>query len=122
MAETPAAVDSLMTALRVMFKWAIERSYMDANPALGIARIDDNKGGALPWTSEDLQQYRQTYPFSTTTYLCLTLLMFTACRIGDAKILGRQHEFERDGMLSFGWPPQKRDPPISRSLCLCYRH
>src|SRR5690606_24713414 len=41
-------------------------------------------------------------------HLCITLFMFTACRISDAYRLGRGNEFTRDGALGLGWQPQKK--------------
>jgi integrase len=41
-------------------------------------------------------------------HLCLTLFMFTACRISDAIKLGRTHEFERAGIKGLGWQPTKK--------------
>ena len=108
MVETPAWADSMVEAIRTMYRWAIERGLCDVNPALGVAKIDRGKGGATPWTIEDLKQYREVHQPGTTAHLCLTLFMFTACRIGDAVALGRRNEFERDGMRGLAWQPRKK--------------
>ncbi len=114
MIETPAAADSFVKAVRAMFVWAIDRGHADRNPAIGLKRIDAGKGGATPWTVEDLRQFAARHPAGTTPHLCLTLLLFTGCRIGDAAILGRQHETTKDGMRALAWQPRKKgSAPVS---------
>ncbi len=108
MAQTPASADSMVGAIRSMYKWAISRGIVDVNPAIGVGNIDRGKGGATPWTLDDLKKYRNHHPKGSTAHLCLTLMMFTACRISDARWLGREHEFERDGIRGLGWQPSKR--------------
>lgn len=108
LSDTPALADSTIEALRVMFRWAMDRGYTSSNPALGIPKIDRGKGGARPWTTGDLRKFRERHHPGTTPYLGLTLLMFTACRIGDARLLGRDNEFTRNGVRGLGWQPEKR--------------
>ena len=108
MAETPAAADSMVIAIRAMYRWAVERRICDSNPATGIGKIDRGKGGAKPWTVADLKTYRQAHPPGTAAHLCLTLMMFTACRIGDAAVLGYDNEFERQGVRALAWQPGKK--------------
>lgn len=108
MAATPAWADSMVEALRTMFRWSISNGHCDVNPAVGIGKIDPGKGGATPWTVEDLKQYRDHHRPGTMAFLCLTLFMFTACRIGDAVVLGRSNEFRRHGVQGVGWQPQKK--------------
>lgn len=108
MKDTPAFADSMVEAIRVMYRWAVERGICDVNPAIGVSKIDKGNGGAIPWTQDDLRQYKKFHPFGTNAYLCLTLFMFTACRIGDALFLGRNNEFERHGIRGIGWQPSKK--------------
>lgn len=111
MRATPAAADDMVKALKAMYKWAVEKKYIAVNPAAGIENIDRGKGGAKPWTVEDLKQFRSTHAPGTTAYLVLTILMFTACRIGDAAVLGRENEFTRSGVKGLGWQPEKKNSP-----------
>ncbi|WP_010142089.1 tyrosine-type recombinase/integrase [Oceanicola sp. S124] len=105
---TPARADSIIEGIRSMYRWACERGLCDVNPAVGISRIDPGKGGAVPWSPDDLQKFRAKHPAGTTPHLCLTLLMFTACRIGDAIWLGRAHETKVQGVQALRWQPSKR--------------
>lgn len=105
--ETPAWADSVIEGIRAMYRWATERSLCAVNPAIGIARIDRGKGGAVPWTADDLRKYRDKHPPGTTPHLVLTLFMFTACRISDAVLLGRRHEMVIEGVRAIRWQPVK---------------
>ncbi|MEM9524609.1 MAG: site-specific integrase, partial [Pseudomonadota bacterium] len=105
---TPAAADSMIEALRSMYRWTCERGICDVNPAIGVARIDKGRGGAKPWTKDDIKVCRDIHPEGTTAHLCLTPFMFTACRIGDAVVLGRANEFERGGIRGLGRQPKRK--------------
>lgn len=112
MAGTPAAADSMVSAIRAMYKWALSHGIVDANPAVGIGTIDRGKGGAVPWTADDLRKFREVHPKGTNAYLALTIFMFTACRIGDACWIGRANEFERGGVRGISWQPRKRGSAV----------
>lgn len=107
-AATPARADSIIEGIRGMYRWASERQLCDVNPAIGIARIDRGKGGAVPWTADDLRRFRDCHVPGTTPHLALTLFMFTACRISDAIRLGRGYETTIEGVRALSWQPQKR--------------
>lgn len=107
MVATPAQADKTVTELRLLFGWAMDREIVDENPTLGIKKIDPGKGGATAWTVDDLKKYRSHHQQGTTPHLLLTLLMFTACRIGDAVWLGRDQEVEKDGILGLSWETEK---------------
>lgn len=108
LAATPAWADSMVEAIRVMYRWALDRDLVTVNPALGVAKIDKGRGGATAWSIDDLATFRQHHPPGTMAHLALTLLVFTACRIGDARILGRGHEFRDQGVDMIGWTPAKK--------------
>lgn len=105
---TPAWADSVIEGIRSLYRWGTERRLCAINPAIGIARIDRGKGGAVPWTADDLRKYREKHLPGTTAHLTLTLFMFTACRISDAIRLGRQHEAMIEGVRALRWQPVKR--------------
>jgi len=113
LAATPGAADNMVKALAALYRWAIDRGYVSDNPAKGVSRINKGKG-AVPWSVDDLRQYRERHPPGTMAHLALTLFMFTACRIGDAAVLGRAHE-RRDGAVTWlEWQPEKKgSTPVS---------
>ncbi|PKR55182.1 integrase [Thalassospira marina] len=105
---TPGKADNMIKAIRAMYKWGCEYGITPNNPALGVSRFNQNKGGAKPWSVEDLKKYRTIHLPGTPAHLCLTLFMFTACRISDAYRLGRDNEITRNGILGLSWQPQKK--------------
>lgn len=125
MASTPAAADTFIKNVRTMYKWATTQRLCDINPAVGIGKVDRGSGGTIPWTLDDLEAFKKVHAFGTTAHLCLTILLFTACRIGDAARLGRQHEFTRNGITGLSWQPEKKGtakvevpilPPLADAL------
>jgi integrase len=108
MASTPAMADSMVEAIISMYRWGCDVGICDVNPAIGVAKIDKGKGGATPWPANDLHKFRDFHGHGTTPHLALTIFMFTACLISDAILLGRQHEFVRQGVHGLSWRPTKR--------------
>lgn len=107
LADTPAWADSMVEAIRVMYRWAQKRGHVRDNPAFGVEKIDPGRGGASPWTIDDLRAYLDAHKLGTTPHTALTLLAFSGCRIGDARWLGRSNEITVDGIQYLGWQPEK---------------
>ncbi len=113
-AATSGAADNMVKAVKALYRWAIERKLTAVNPAVGIAPIHENQGGARPWTVEDLQAFRATHPPGTDAYLALTLFMFTAARVSDVIRLGRDNESVKDGLTWITWKAAKKGAlPVS---------
>jgi integrase len=107
-AATPAEADNMMKAARAMYTWACDAGHAEVNPVVGIKKIHRSKGGATPWTPDDLRKFKKAHSLGTMAHLALTLHMFTAARSNDAIWLGRNQEFESHGAKWLGWQPQKR--------------
>jgi len=107
LSATPGAADNMVKALSALYRWALEQELVSSNPTVGVSRI--NKGtGAIPWSIQDLHQFRERHPKGTMAHLALTLFTFTACRIGDAYRLGRGNERQEDGISWLSWQPEKK--------------
>lgn len=122
---TSAEADNLIKGTRAMYAWAIETGVTPINPVVGIGRIHKPGGGARPWLSDDLRAFLAAYPVGTVQHAWVSLCMFTACRLGDAAILGRRHEVEVNGQTWLEWQPGKKGsapmtlpmmPALKRSL------
>lgn len=126
MADTPGKARNVWKTLVAAYDHAVERGHIGQNPARAVPRpAYKSRGGATPWTLDDLNQYREAHPPGTMAHLALTLFMFTACRIGDAVVLGRQHEERHGGEMWLAWQPGKKGsrfvripvlPPLERSI------
>lgn len=107
MIATPGAADNMVKAIRALYAWGIERGHVTENPATGVGKI--NRGtGAVPWSIDDLQAYRDRHPKGTMPHLALTLFMFTACRVSDVVSLGRGAELVQGGITYLDWQPAKK--------------
>lgn len=121
---TPGAADNAVKTIRALYAWAIEVGLVKDNPASGVPKINKGKG-AVPWSIDDLRQFRERHPLGTMPHLALTLFMFTACRIGDIHLLGRANEVKENGVTYLDWQPQKAGsarvvipmlPPLVRAI------
>lgn len=108
MMGTPGSAKNMFKFIKAMYEWAVDRGHCKVNPAAGVKVAYKNQGGAVPWSLDDLKRYRETHPLGTPAHLCLSLFMFTACRIGDAYKLGRHNEITRNGQLWLSWQPAKK--------------
>lgn len=103
-----AQADNSRKALSAVYRWAIPRGRATSNPCAGIANVHKSRGGATPWSIRDVRAFLDAHPHGTTARRWLYLAMFTACRISDARILGRTHEVMRDGVVYLDWQPGKK--------------
>lgn len=108
LAGTSGTADDMIKSARAMYKWAVETGLAETNPLTGISKIHINRGGATPWTPDDLRQFKKRHPRGTMAHLALTLHMFTAARSNDVIWLGREQEFESHGARWLGWQPRKK--------------
>src|SRR5271165_4409655 len=97
--NTPEAANNRHKALSAMFGWALERRYVDSNPALQVRRIKTRSEGFKTWTRDDMDRFAERHPLGTKAHLAMALLFYTGQRRGDVVKFGRQHV--RDGVIHF---------------------
>lgn len=91
-ADTPAAANARLKALRALFRWAFKNlDEVEHNPTLEVERIQYLKTRHHPWTDPERAQYEARHPIGTTARLAMALLFFVAGRREDAVRLGPQH-------------------------------
>lgn len=90
-ADTPAAANHMLKALRALFRWAIEEEIVARNPAVDVKLVQYAKKGHHTWTLEEVAQYEQHHPVGSKARLAMAILLYTAGRREDAVRLGRQH-------------------------------
>lgn len=87
----PEAANGYLKAFRGLFKFAVEREYMTADPSAGIKKVRHRTDGFHTWTIEEVRQYEARHPVGTKARLALSLLLYTGQRRGDVVRMGRQH-------------------------------
>lgn len=107
----PGAADTFIKSVRALYLWGMERGHAKVDPTAGIRRLSKSPKGARPWSVVDLKTFRQYHKPGTMAHLYITLLMFTACRISDAVLLGRKNETIRRGEVWLEWQPEKAGSP-----------
>lgn len=109
MLSTPGKAKNVWKLLIAVFDFGMNRGHCKTNPARAVSSpIYKSKGGAIPWTIEDLEAFKKIHPQGSAAHLALTLFMFTACRISDAVLLGRANEVKKNGVLWLEWQPVKK--------------
>ena len=103
-----AQADNCIKALRAAYEWAMELGRVQTNPATGVKRVHRSKGGAVPWSPEDVKKFLGHHPEGSVPRLWLILALFTGARRGDLYLLGRAHEVQREGMTWLDWQPGKK--------------
>ena len=110
-AETPAAANTLLKALRALFQWAIEEDIVDADPTRDVKRLQYVTKGHHTWTLDEVAQFERRRPVGTKPRLAFALLLYTACRREDAPRLGPQHI--RGGRLRYTQAKNEHRAPIA---------
>jgi len=114
-ADTPEAANSLLKALRAVFKHGMAVRLVPGNPALAVSYLAaNNPDGIHAWTMEEVEQYERKHPVGTKARLALALLLYTAQRRSDIVQFGRQHV--RDGWLTFTQQKNRRRKPVRLSI------
>ena len=104
----PPTANEVLKTLNSIFGWALERGYVENNPAKGVPRLRHPEPGAKPWTIADIEQFKEHHRIGTMPRSALTLLTHTSCRIGDARWLGFDQQVMWSGKRFLEWQPEKR--------------
>lgn len=115
-ADTPAAANQLLKALRALFSWANEAEETTVDPTIGVKKISYRSDGHHTWTVEEIEQYYHRHPIGSQARLALDLLRYTTGRREDAPRLGRQHV--RDSRVRFRQAKNEHRNPIDIDIPL----
>lgn len=109
MVETPSAANTLLKALRVVFKHALRNDLVTSNPAAVVEMFPSNGEGFHSWTMEEVEQYEACHPIGTTARLALALALFTGQRRSDLVRLGPPH-LKNDWLIFTQYKNRNRNP------------
>jgi len=116
LANTPAAANHRLKALRALFAWAVEEDEAPHNPTLGVKKIKYASEGHHSWTVEEIEQYKKRHRLGTKARLALDILRFTTGRREDAVRLGPQHV--RNGRVQFRQAKNEHRNPVDIDIPL----
>lgn len=98
--STPHHANNMLTAVSLMFAWAVENDHLKVTPCAEVKPFPTKKSdGHHTWTVEEVEQYRAHHKVGTRARLALDLLLFTGLRRSDIIMVGKQHI--REGLLTF---------------------
>lgn len=52
MGSTPVAANHMVSILKTILEWSVERGWREDNPAAGVKRLKSDEGGATPWPED----------------------------------------------------------------------
>jgi integrase len=97
--DNPNSANARISALRVVFNWAIDSDLTTYNPAQRVQPLPVSTEGYHAWTDAERAQFEAFHPIGTMARLAYALILYTGVRRSDAVRLGRQNE--RGGALHF---------------------
>ncbi len=109
-AETPEAANSLVKALRAVFRHGIAAGLVTANPAMSVPYLKGDGEGFHTWTQDEVEQFEARHPIGSKARLALALLLHTGQRRSDIVVLGRQHVRDGDKLVFTQRKNAKRKP------------
>lgn len=90
-ADRPAAANTLLKVLRAVMRFALDRGMMKTDPTFGVRPVKNQTDGHHTWTEAEIETYEAKWPLGTRERLAFDLLLYTAQRSGDVRVMGRQH-------------------------------
>jgi integrase/recombinase XerD len=113
-AATPGAANTLLKALKALFKWALKRHEVERNPARDVEPIAYQTTGFHSWTLEEVKQYESRHPVGTKARLAMALLLYTTGRREDAVRLGPLHR--KNGRLRYTQAKNEHRSPVEMDI------
>ncbi|KTQ95127.1 hypothetical protein NS226_13130 [Aureimonas ureilytica] len=99
LSDRPAAADRLRKMLKVLMAFAVDSGLRRDDPMIGVRKIGKSTSGFHTWTEEEIAQFEAHHPVGTRARIAFDVLLWTALRREDARLLGRQHV--RGGRIVF---------------------
>lgn len=113
-ADRPEAANSLIKALRQVFKYALKMERVRDNPAMKVEYLSSRPGGHHTWAVDEVRQYEERHPVGSMARLAMALLLYTGQRRSDVVQFGRQHV--KDGWLAFTQMKNRNRKPVTLEI------
>lgn len=92
----PSDHNRLLSLLRRLLGYAVKLEWIRTNPVVEFKKLP-MKGTYATWSDEHIGAFEKRWPIGTTERLALDLLLWTAQRSADVRVMGRQ--LIRDGRI-----------------------
>ena len=110
MADRPEAANSMVKALRQLYRYALRYDHHDDNPADKVEYLRGNADGLHSWSLSEIEKFEKAHPVGTPARLALALALYTGQRRADLIAFGKQHV--RDGWLVFTQHKGRNRQPV----------
>jgi integrase len=87
-AAKPTDANKYLKASSALFRFAIDRQWLQANPAAGIKKLATKGEGFHTWTEDEARRFEAAWKVGTRERLAFDLLVFTGVRRSDVVRLG----------------------------------
>ena len=114
MTDRPEAANSMIKALRQLYKYAMLYDRHDSNPAAAIEYLAGSPDGFHSWTLAEIAKFEETHSVGTSARLAMALALYTGQRRADIVVFGRQHV--SDGWLSFTQHKNRNRKPVRMEI------
>lgn len=91
MAGKPGATRNLRRRLNTVFSLSVRLGWRKDNPVRETKAPKSKSQGFIPWSDEEIAQYRAFWRSGTRERLALELLLCLGQRRSDTRVMGRQH-------------------------------
>ncbi len=114
MADRPEAANSMVKAVRQLYRFALRYDHHDDNPADKVEYLKGNADGFHSWSLGEIEKFEDTHPIGTAARLALALALYTGQRRADLVIFGKQHV--REGWLIFTQHKGRNRSPVRMEI------
>jgi len=111
---TPEAANTMLKAIKQVFKFAVQYEHLDRNPAADVEQLKSKGDGYHSWTLAEIEKFEAAHPVGTMARLALALALYTGQRRSDLVQFGKQHV--RDGWLIFTQFKGRENSPVRLEL------
>lgn len=90
-AATPSAANNLLKVIRALMRFAVDRNWRPDDPSRAVKPMKNRTDGFYTWSEADIEAFNKRWALGTRERLAVDLLLYTAQRSGDVRVMGRQH-------------------------------
>lgn len=88
---SPDAANNRLKVWRSLTKFAVDREWIEEDPAIQIRKVKVDRDGHHCWTDAEIAKYRDHWSSGSKPRLAFELALWTGARRGDLVALGRQN-------------------------------